>query len=312
MSENIKRQKQLWKLIQKGNYVKLEAFLESDISSSMELVNMRHKAAGDSVIHLSSRHGFLDLVEYFHKIWNVSLYLKNLDGKTPLHEASANGHFDVAKYLLDCDVPVDSLKISDWTPLMLACTKEGNIKVVDLLVSSGANIHLINKDGWNCFHISCRLGDVDMVNYLLNLDGLIWKTVSNNGRTPLHTAAMHGKKEVLDILMQKCDSRLDEQDSCGSTPLMEAVKGGHLHLAKNLIRNGARIEKLDNLGRNVLHIAAECGKMDVIKYLVLECHMDPNARPDFEANFSHTALDWARKEDQMGAVEVLVNLGAVG
>lgn len=314
MTGIVKYQKQLWKIIQKDNLDKLQKFLE-DVTDGSKLVTMRHKASGDSVIHLSCRHGLLELVKYFHETWNVAVNLKNLDGKTPLHEASANGQYDVAKYLLDNKVPVDSLKISDWTPLMLACTKTGNLKVVRLLISKEADIHLVNKDGWNCFHIACRQGDVAVVNYLLDLDPDIWKIVSNNGRTPLHSAAMHGKTEVFDILLQRCDFGLDTQDSCGSTPLMEAVKGGHINLTKTLVKNGASVNIVDNLGRNVLHLAAECNRIDAIKFLIEECNMDPNARTKINSSCGglsgHSVLDWARKENQQDAINILIFLGAV-
>jgi len=39
---------------------------------------------------------------------------------------------------------------------MLACTKR-DIEIVTCLVNAGATIQLKNKDGWNCFHIACRL-----------------------------------------------------------------------------------------------------------------------------------------------------------
>jgi ankyrin repeat protein len=39
---------------------------------------------------------------------------------------------------------------------MLACTKD-NLEVIMKLVDAGANMGLVNKDGWNCFHIAARL-----------------------------------------------------------------------------------------------------------------------------------------------------------
>ena len=38
---------------------------------------------------------------------------------------------------------------------MLACTKD-NVEVISLLLKNGANPSLINKDGWNSFHIAAR------------------------------------------------------------------------------------------------------------------------------------------------------------
>ena len=80
-------------------------------------------------------------------------------------------------------VEIDPMKRGDWTPLMLACTKQ-NDDIVKFLIEHGASPVLRNKDGWNSFHLACREGNATIVSYLL-------KSRSKNGRTPLHTAGMN-------------------------------------------------------------------------------------------------------------------------
>ena len=50
---------------------------------------------------------------------------------------------------------------------MLACTKD-NVEVISLLLKNGANPSLINKDGWNSFHIAARFV-IHNILLLLNL-----------------------------------------------------------------------------------------------------------------------------------------------
>ena len=38
---------------------------------------------------------------------------------------------------------------------MLACTKARK-EIVVALVNAGAGLRLVNKDGWNCFHVAAR------------------------------------------------------------------------------------------------------------------------------------------------------------
>lgn len=223
-------QKTLWKLIQKGELQKIAENLQNSGQNTKCFLNARHKPSGDSVVHLAARHGFVGILKYFIEDWNIGPQLRNLDNKTPLHEATASGHFEIVKYLLTRNVDVNYLKKADWTPLMLACTKKGNVEVVRILVEHQASVFLVNKvrintmkrmyllklylyqnfqplvvqDGWNCFHIACRLGDVEIVRYLLRTNENIWDTKSNNGRTPLHTAALHGNKEIIEILLDEC------------------------------------------------------------------------------------------------------------
>lgn len=70
---------------------------------------------------------------------------------------------------------------------MLACTKE-DVDIVVLLVSAGASVHYSNKDGWSSLHLACRQGSLPIVRYLVSIDANLTKTISKNGRTPLHTA----------------------------------------------------------------------------------------------------------------------------
>lgn len=72
---------------------------------------------------------------------------------------------------------------------MMACTRR-NLEVIQDLVKHGANPLLKNKDGWNTFHIASREGDPLILQYLLSVCPVAWKTESKIGRTPLHTAGM--------------------------------------------------------------------------------------------------------------------------
>ena len=76
---------------------------------------------------------------------------------------------------------------------MMACTKSRQ-DVVAALVAAGASTSLQNKDGWNSFHIACREGHADILNYLLDIEPSCWKTVSHNGRTPLHTVGVNSSR----------------------------------------------------------------------------------------------------------------------
>lgn len=72
-----------------------------------------HEKSGDSVLHIASRYGHLNLVSLFLEK-GLSPEIVNLDGKRPLHEAAQNGQIDIVKYLLDYGAIVDCLKRADW------------------------------------------------------------------------------------------------------------------------------------------------------------------------------------------------------
>ena len=119
---------------------------------------------------------------------------------------------------------------------MLAVTKPDNLGCVELLVGGGADVQLVNKDGWTAFHLAVRTGDLSMVEYLLQGWPGCWDTVSKNGRTVLHTACLAGQEQVVRKLLQVMDmSRVNCQDSCGSTPVMDAVRGDYLDCVQHLL-----------------------------------------------------------------------------
>ena len=59
---------------------------------------------------------------------------------------------------------------------------------------------------------------------------------TRNGRTPAHTAALHGHLNVLKLLLiDQTNSVLNSRDNCGSTPFMEAIIADHLDIIKYLL-----------------------------------------------------------------------------
>jgi len=95
-------------------------------------------------------------------------------------------------------VEIDPMKRADWTPLMLACTKQDYV-IVKFLLDHKASPVLRNKDGWNSFHLACREGNASIVSYLLSRDPNLLQSKSKNGRTPLHTAGRHNESTVCSL-----------------------------------------------------------------------------------------------------------------
>jgi hypothetical protein len=88
---------------------------------------------------------------------------------------------------------VNPIKRSDWTPLMLVCTKLGSMALdtAHVLLNHKADPHIMNKDGWTALHIACRIGHRDIVELLLQHFPALVNVRSNNGRFPLHIASKY-------------------------------------------------------------------------------------------------------------------------
>ena len=140
-----------------------------------------------------------------------------------------------------------------------------------------------------------------------------WSTRSNNGRTPLHTAALAGRSDALHFLLANCcsdyganDERL--RDSCGATPLMEAIRGGHAALIPAFLEHpGHHLETADGFGRNALHVAAHSGQAGIVRDLVACRGQDPNGP---SGHLDMRAIHWAALEGQAEAIGALLENGA--
>ena len=154
-----------------------------------------------------------------------------------------------------------------------------------------------------------RSGDPEIVSKLLQQNSGVLDIKSKNGRSPLHTASIHGNLECIKIILSYTTQPifyLTSRDSCGSTPVMDSVRGGHLQVMEYLSQiHPESINTQDSLGRNVLHIASHCGQHLIVENLISQHRMNVN-----DDSSPTSPLHWAAKEGQVQVVELLLKLGA--
>ncbi|XP_031795841.1 ankyrin repeat domain-containing protein 16 isoform X2 [Sarcophilus harrisii] len=291
--EEAQPQERLFRLVQEG---RLEP-LQEELGGTEQGRGWRGKTGcpargGDTLLHAAARHGHRDILAYLVEAWELDIEAPNRDYKRPLHEAASLGHRDCVLYLLQRGAAVDCLKKGDWTPLMMACTRK-NLEVIQDLVEHGANPVLKNKDGWNSFHIASREGDPVILQYLLTVSPAVWQTESKIRRTPLHTAAMHGCLEAVEVLLERCQYEPDSRDQCGVTPFMDAIQFGHISTAQLLLeKHKACFTAKDILGAQALHKAAVTGQDKAIQFLVSDLGVGVDERVTLSG---YTALHFASK-----------------
>uniref|UniRef100_A0A673JZP9 Ankyrin repeat domain 16 n=1 Tax=Sinocyclocheilus rhinocerous TaxID=307959 RepID=A0A673JZP9_9TELE len=276
--------KPLIKAIQHGVLCTVRQQLNEHVNKQ-SVIYTHFGKSGDTLLHYAARHGHMEIVRYLVEELNMDIEVYNNDYKRALHEASSMSQYECVRYLIARGAKIDSLKKADWTPLMMACTRR-NLKVVLELLNHGADPMLQNKDGWNSFHIACREGDLAITHHILLAKPEVWKTKSKTGRTPLHTAAMHGCEDAVKILLQSCCYEPDGKDSCGVTPFMDAIRNGHIGTAKLLLENH---------------------QVKALSFLVRNLGIDINSRA---TKLELTALHYAAKEGHTSAIKTLLALGA--
>jgi cytohesin len=123
------------------------------------------------------------------------------------------------------------------------------------------------------------------------------------GFTPLHYAAMYGRHEIAELLLERgADPNI--QDNDGDTPLHLAAANGYSEIVKLLLEHGADPNVQDYGGMTPLHYAAT-GYLEVVELL-----LEHGANPNIQNNNGYTPLHYAVANCRVGVARVLLDHGA--
>ncbi|KAL1591511.1 hypothetical protein SLS60_011903 [Paraconiothyrium brasiliense] len=151
------------------------------------------------------------------------------DGKTALHFSVKHGNLQIAKWLLEHSADLDAS--SHRTPLFLA-VKYDRPAFVDLLVSAGANVNVLDEHNWNLIHYA----------------------VNRNSKDALLTLLQSAKSKGVDL-------DVDGRCEMDWTPLMHLAEVSDreqsVELARTLLDHGAEINLSDKNGYTALWYAVQ-------------------------------------------------------
>ncbi|XP_067668335.1 ankyrin repeat domain-containing protein 50-like [Haliotis asinina] len=256
-----------------------------------------------------------------------------------LHAASKSGDLSKVKLVLQHGLAV--INCQEWigrTPVMWAAAGR-HIKVVEFLVSKGANLTLVDRFGINILHSACLGGDVKVVKYVLSKNTLDINGRVRCGRTAVMLAADNGHRDVLELLVGRganvaltdengdnflhCACReghaevvkyillqdLVDINSLGhekKSPVLIAGEQGHTEVVELLVKHGADLSLREKSGSNTLHRACYYGQFDVVKHILSLNRVDINCR----GYMKRTPVMVAAEQGYKKIVELLVNHGA--
>ncbi|CAL5422705.1 unnamed protein product [Camellia sinensis] len=153
-----------------------------------------------------------------------ALSLRNEDCRSLLHVAASSAHPKVVKILSAADPFVTSINSADeegWAPLQFAASS-GNVEIVEILLSSGADVNLKNNGGRTALHYAASKGWLKIAEILLSHGANINLKDKACWVHPLHRAASTGNSELCELLIEE-GAEVDAIDKAGQTPLMSAV-----------------------------------------------------------------------------------------
>ncbi len=184
------------------------------------------------------------------------------NGRTPLYEAVKYNDMDAIRLFLK------NPKINIYTKpsALTRATFNGNLEVVQLLLSKGARVNNVNHSGETALHIASRKKYKDIVRALLGAGAEV-NIQDKRGSTPLMKAALKGDVEIVNTLIQ-AGSDLNIRNKFDRTALIYATAKNHEQLALGLIQPGVDLNQKDKKGKNALIYSAQNGNVAIVKKLI--------------------------------------------
>lgn len=194
------------------------------------------------------------------------LHAPDLDGVTPFDVAASNGQLGILEMLLDQGADIDFRDNDENTPLSKACAG-GELRLVQFLLDKGANVSLVDMYGATPIGVASNCGHVEIVEALIN-HGADISIPNNLGWSPLRIAAEFGHVDVVKLLLPLA-ADVNQVEGSHERLVNLLTRGGHIDLLR-LARDqyDADLHCTDLHGRNLLHVAARHGHVNIFAYLV--------------------------------------------
>lgn len=211
------------------------------------------------------------------------------------------------------DLVYKSLSPEQWAswleaPLELA-SSQGNLHLAQKLLRAGGEVGI-------SLHRAVRGGHAGIVSALLD-GGASCNNKDGDGDAPLHIASEVGHADIARSLLARGADK-DSQDIRGRAPLHLAAEYDNLAVAEALLGANADLEvrfdeddiddEDERIETSPLDMAAAKGHLGVLRAIIEHGGEAVLNAGDFRG---HTALHHAARSDETGAIDALVEAGAV-
>ena len=190
---------------------------------------------------------------------------------------------------------------SGESPLTLAA-QEGHEAVVEVLIDSGADVNMLDRNGRAPMHVATHLHDVETVRILLDSHADPNKHDDYHNCAPLHVACERGYTDIVQLLVTR---GADVNDSSTSlAPLVFAVAHKQTECVEILLQHGADPDCEDARGNSVLHVAVSNADAATAKAL-----MDGGANIDARSRDNDSLVPLAAMLNSHETLQVLLEAG---
>ncbi|EEC02419.1 ankyrin repeat containing protein, partial [Ixodes scapularis] len=263
-------------------------------------VNVRDKDLY-TPLHAAAANGRLSALRQLLSL-GAEVDAPNASGNTPLHVACLNGKEDIADELLVAGAHSSALNCRGQTPLHYAAVSTHGAGCLEVLIRKGAGVNQQSDDGRSPLHMTAIHGRFTRAQTLLEHGARVDAT-DHAGCTALHVAARHGHDLLVGSLLL-VGASCDLHSSSGMTPLHMAALGGFTECCRKLIQSGAKLTSRDNKGRTAVHYAAFGGNPETLELLI-----DSGADYTSCDSYGRLPLHYSVGGPQQGCLSRLLYLG---
>lgn len=161
---------------------------------------------------------------------------------------------------------VPGANVEPVAPTLLQAAAKGDIHFVRLHLSCGAPVDAVDESGKTGLHLAAQHGRKDVIDVLVaagaNVDAR-----DQRDRTPLHLAADASEEEALSALLAHRASA-NARDTYGETALHSVAAAGKTGLVRKMVSAGADVDASSGTGKTPLNAAVCGGKSETVKALL--------------------------------------------
>jgi len=174
----------------------------------------------------------------------------------PFIYAAQGGHIDACKAFIEKGANINLGSGADrMTPLMYAAALN-HYELAEFLINNKARVLTKDKFKRSALIMAARNGNAKIVNLLLR-KGAQWNEPDSSGNTALHYAAAYGWIDCVEELI-KAGANVNANSSWKITPLNIAMLKNHFGLVKYLLsRPDVDVNCKDEQGRTLISLAVE-------------------------------------------------------
>lgn len=226
----------------------------------------------------------------------------NFKKETSLHIAVYKGNAESVELLLENGADHTIRDMRDRITLLYACGVGKSLETVKLLIDAGSDINDKNSRGETIILSALYAGKKEIIDLLIDRG----VTIADNERTLrqiLNVSASKGLERPFKIVMEKCKKQ--DIEWWKGISLHACAGGGSVTIVKELIAKGANVRDKNIYGVEPLHIAAMNGKSELVVFF-----LSKGAEIDSPSLKGKTALHFARENKHSDLAALFISKGA--